>query len=73
MHFALALKIPTVAIFTCTTPHEIYDYGRMEKVISPFLWEAFYKTEYIPEAVESITQEMVEKAIEKNVKNILYL
>ena len=65
MHFALALKIPTVAIFTCTSPSEIYDYGRMEKVISPFLWEAFYKTTYIPEAVESITQEMVWKAIEK--------
>jgi heptosyltransferase-2 len=65
MHFALALKIPTVAIFTCTTPHEIYDYGRMEKVISPFLWEAFYKTTYISEAVESITQEMVWDAIEK--------
>ncbi|MCL2041895.1 MAG: hypothetical protein FWG84_07670 [Bacteroidales bacterium] len=69
MHFALALKIPTVAIFTCTTPHEIYDYGRMEKVISPCLWEAFYKTTYIPEAVESITQEMVWKAIEKVEKN----
>jgi heptosyltransferase-2 len=69
MHLALALKIPTVAIFTCTTPHEIYDYGRMEKVISPFLWEAFYKTTYIPEAVESITQEMIWDAIEKVEKN----
>jgi heptosyltransferase-2 len=65
MHFALALKIPTVAIFTCTSPDEIYDYGRMEKVISPFLWKAFYKTAYIPEAVESITLKMVWDAIEK--------
>jgi len=65
MHFALALKIPTVAIFTCTSPHEIYDYGIMEKVISPHLWKAFYKTEYVHEAVESITQKMVWTAIEK--------
>jgi len=65
MHFALALKIPTVAIFTCTSPQEIYDYQRMEKVISPYLWYAFYKTEYVPEAVESITLDVVWEAVEK--------
>lgn len=64
MHFALALKIPTVAIFTCTGANEIYDYGRMVKVVSPHLWDAFFKTEYIPQAVESVTQEMVWNAFE---------
>lgn len=68
MHLALALKIPTVAIFTCTGANEIYDYGRMAKVVSPHLWDAFFKTEYIPEAVESITQEMVWDAM-KSLKN----
>jgi heptosyltransferase-2 len=65
MHFALALKIKVVALFTCTSPNEIYDYKRMIKVVSPFLWDAFYKTEYVPHAVESITQEMVWNAIEQ--------
>lgn len=64
MHFALALKIPTVAIFTCTGANEIHDYGRMVKVVSPHLWNAFFKTEYIPQAVESVTQDMVWNAIE---------
>ena len=62
---SIGIKIPTVAIFTCTSPYEIYDYGRMEKVTTPYLWEAFFKTTYIPAAVESITQEMVWNAIEK--------
>ncbi|MDR1792504.1 MAG: hypothetical protein LBR36_03560 [Bacteroidales bacterium] len=68
MHFALGLKIPTVAIFTCTSPVEIYDYNRMQKVISPHLWEAWYTMTYYPLAVESITQEMVWNAVEKMLK-----
>jgi heptosyltransferase-2 len=63
MHIALALKIPTVTLFTCTSAVEIYGYGRMEKIVSPFLKDAFYKTEYIPQAVESIQMNDVLKAI----------
>jgi heptosyltransferase-2 len=55
MHLALYLKIPNVTVFTCTSPWEIAGYGIMRKVISPNLAKAFYKTRYIPEAVESIT------------------
>jgi hypothetical protein len=65
MHIALALKIPTVTLFTCTSAVEIYGYGRMEKIVSPHLKEAFYKTEYIPQAVESIHMEDVLNAIAK--------
>ena len=65
MHFALALRIKTVAIFTCTSPDEIYDYRRMVKVVSPFLWSAWYKTDYIPQAVESVSQAMVWNAVEQ--------
>lgn len=54
MHLALYLKIPTVTVFTCTSPWEIAGYGIMRKVISPNLAAAFYKTRFIPEAVESI-------------------
>lgn len=62
MHIALALRIPHIAFFTCTSPWEIEDYGIMYKLVSPQLEKAFYKTEYVPEAVESITLEMVLKA-----------
>ncbi len=62
MHIALALKIPTIAIFTCTSATEIYSYNRMQKVVSPFLWEAFFKTEYIAKAVENISLEQVYNA-----------
>ena len=65
MHLALALRIPTVTLFTCTSAVEICGYGRMEKVISPNLEEAFYKTAYIPEAVESIGLPTVLAAVEK--------
>ncbi len=65
MHIGLALKIPVVAIFTCTSAVEIFGYGRMEKIISPYLEKAFYKTDYIPEAVESITLEDVYGAVKK--------
>jgi heptosyltransferase-2 len=65
MHIALALKIPVVAIFTCTSAVEIHGYNRMEKIVSPFLNKAFYKTDYIPEAVESISLKEVHAAVKK--------
>jgi len=68
MHIGLALKIPVVTIFTCTSAVEIYGYGRMEKLVSPHLREAFYKTTYIPEAVESISLQSVYDAVKRNMK-----
>jgi heptosyltransferase-2 len=65
MHIALALKIPVVAIFTCTSAVEIYGYNRMKKIVSPFLDKAFYKTDYIAEAVESISLSDVYSAVRK--------
>lgn len=65
MHIALALKIPVVSIFTCTSAVEIYGYGRMEKIISPLLKEAFYKTNYIEEVVNSVRLETVLESVEK--------
>jgi heptosyltransferase-2 len=65
MHIALALKIPTIALFTCTSANEIHDYSIMEKVVSPYLWDAFFKTTYVAKAVEAITQEMVWEAFKR--------
>ena len=59
MHIALALKKKVVSIFTCTSPHEIYDYGRMKKVVSP-LWEKFfYRRDFLPEAAAAIPVDAV--------------
>jgi len=65
LHIALALKIKVVAIFTCTSPTEIYDYSRMIKVVSPVLDKAFYNTEYIKEAVDAVSLESVYESVEK--------
>lgn len=59
MHVALAYKIPSLVIFNCTSPAEIYDYGLLQKVVSPLLQSSFYGREYAPEVVASITPELV--------------
>lgn len=66
MHIALALRIPHIVFFTCTSPWEIADYGVMYKLVSPMLEKAFYQTDYIPEAVEAITLEMVLNAFSQH-------
>lgn len=68
LHIALALKIKVAAIFTCTSPAEIYDYSRMIKVISPEIDRAFYSREYINEAVSAVSSESVYEAINKLLK-----
>jgi len=42
MHLALALGVPAVALFLCTSPAEIHGYGRLAKVVSPLWKEYFY-------------------------------
>jgi heptosyltransferase-2 len=65
MHIALALDIPSVILFTCTSATEIYGYGRMKKIVSPFLKDAFYKTDYLPHALDSIPLDTVYEAVKK--------
>jgi len=59
MHIALALKIPTVALFTCTSPTEIFGYNRMKKIVSPKLMDAFYTKEYRKDVLDAIELEKV--------------
>jgi heptosyltransferase-2 len=59
MHIALGLKIPCTAIFTCTSPWEIYDYGLLTKVISPKLDRYFYKRGFNEEGVKCIPYQQV--------------
>jgi heptosyltransferase-2 len=44
MHTALALRRKAVAIFNCTSPWEIYGYGRLTKLQHPALRDNFYST-----------------------------
>ena len=60
MHVALALGKRVVALFTCTSPYEIYGYGRLGKVASPLLDRYFYQREYFPEPANAIATADVE-------------
>lgn len=54
MHVAMAYQIPAIAIFNCTPPNEIYDYGSLTKIVSPLLRDNLYDRKYKKEIVNSI-------------------
>jgi heptosyltransferase-2 len=59
MHVALAYNIPSLALFNCTSPAEIHDYGTLKKIVSPMLTQSFYKTTFSQAVIDSITPEEV--------------
>jgi heptosyltransferase-2 len=59
MHVALAYNIPSIALFNCTSPAEIHDYGTLTKIVSPLLEQAFYKTTFSQAVIDSITVDEV--------------
>jgi heptosyltransferase-2 len=63
MHLALGLGIPCVAVFTCTSPWEIHDYGLLTKIVSPKLEQYFYSREFKEDAVTCIPYEEVYELI----------
>jgi heptosyltransferase-2 len=65
MHLALGLGIRCVALFNCTSPWEIHDYGLLEKVVSPRLGEFFYKRGMDHRATSAVDLETV---LDKTVK-----
>jgi heptosyltransferase-2 len=62
MHVAMAYGIPSIAIFNCTSPAEIYDYGTLKKIVSPLLQQAYYKTAFSQAVIDSIPLQEVYKA-----------
>ncbi|HEX4373831.1 MAG TPA: glycosyltransferase family 9 protein [Puia sp.] len=68
MHVALAYNKPCVAIFNCTSPDEIYDYGILKKIISPLLKKVFYQTNFDESAITAVKVEEVESAF----RSLLY-
>jgi heptosyltransferase-2 len=63
MHISLGAGIPCLAIFTCTSPWEIYDYGILTKVVSPHLAKYFYARTFDEEAVTAISLEEVYRKV----------
>jgi heptosyltransferase-2 len=63
MHLGLALRKKVAAIFTCTAPHEICDYGRMIRVVSPLYTTYFYRRDFVPEAADAIPTDAVFQAV----------
>ena len=68
MHLALGLGIPCVAIFTCTSPWEIFDYNLLTKVVSPKLGQYFYSREFNEDAVKCIPYREVYELVVKRLK-----
>ncbi|WP_162915549.1 glycosyltransferase family 9 protein [Paraflavitalea soli] len=67
MHVALAYNIPALAIFNCTSPAEIYDYGLLQKIVSPLLQQSFYGREYTPEVIASVSPREVHDCFRQHI------
>jgi heptosyltransferase II len=63
MHVALAYRKTCTAIFNCTSPQEIYDYGLLKKVVSPLLPKYFYSSAIDREVIDSIPVEDVYRTL----------
>jgi heptosyltransferase-2 len=63
MHLAIGSGIPSVALFNCTSPWEIYDYGILTKHVSPLLGEFFYKRAFDPRATFAISRDDVLESV----------
>jgi heptosyltransferase II len=68
MHFALGTGTRCVTIFNCTSPWEIYGYGRLTKVVSPLLSQFFYKRKYDVRGASAITPAEVFEAVISAIK-----
>jgi heptosyltransferase II len=62
MHLAIGSGIPTVALFTCTSPWEIHGYDLLTKIVSPRLGEFFYKRGFDARATTAISPDEVLEA-----------
>lgn len=63
MHLAIAYHIPVVALFNCTSPAEIFDYGLLVKLVSPVLADFFYSTAFDEAAISAIPASTVLDAV----------
>lgn len=74
LHVSLAMKKKTIGLFFCTSPHEVEDYGLLEKIVAPKLYDFFPEKsdQYSEELTKSITaKEVLEKLENKKVVNAI--
>jgi heptosyltransferase II len=64
MHIALSQGGALCALFTCTSPWEIYDYAGLSKIVSPKLEKYYYLNSVNYEARSAISVEVVVSAVE---------
>ena len=65
LHLAIALKIPTVALFFTTPPWQIEDYDFLVKIVSPMLEDYYFSDQYHEKLTKSISSEEVLKQCQK--------
>lgn len=66
MHIATALKKPSVILFTCTSPWEIYDYNLIKKIVTPSIEKYYYTRGSNPEITKEITIDQVLQSIKQH-------
>ncbi len=59
MHLAIGSGVQSVALFNCTSPWEIHDYGILTKLVSPLLGQFFYKRGFDSQATTAIPRDQV--------------
>ena len=66
LHVALGLGKKTIALFFCTSPHEVEGYGILRKIVSPYLHDYFPErsNEYSEHLAKSIPAEQVIEAMQ---------
>ena len=69
MHLALGVGTSCVTLFNCTSPWEIYDYGRQTKIVSPLLERYFYQRGDDTAATTAISLEQVYDAVMKRLQD----
>jgi heptosyltransferase-2 len=67
LHVSLALKKNTIALFFCSSPWEIEDYGLLKKLISPMILDFFPEkmNEYSEDLTRSIKAEQVMSEVQR--------
>lgn len=63
MHAAIGYDVPSVTLFTCTSPWEIYNYGLQNEIVSSRLAEFFYSRSDYVECLDAIDIEAVVSSV----------
>lgn len=65
LHAGLALKKRVIGLFNCTSPWEIFGYGRMTKIVNPRLYKHFYHRNSAPDLARGIPVDLAAQAVRR--------